>query len=201
MGLTIHYSGTFNKNASLSKMVDEVADIAETHKWKYHVFNKEFPPDNEVSNSYDEEIYGICFTPPECETVSLCFLSNKKMTSLINLKSFGNSSDKKEQEYLYMLSVKTQFAGEEIHKLIIELFRYLKKQKYFEHLKILDEGKYWETGDEKILHEIFEQNIALLDSFSFAIKNVPIKKSESYLNYFTRLAKMIRLKNYGKNKQ
>jgi len=122
------------------------------------------------------------------------------MSSLANLKFFGNSSDKTEQEYLYMLSVKTQFAGEEIHKLIIELFRYLKKQKYFEYLKIADEGKYWKTGDENLLHEIFEQNIALLDSFSFAIKNVPIKKSESYLSYFKRLAKMIRFKNYGKNK-
>ncbi len=200
MGLTIHYSGIFNKNASLSKMIDEVADIARTHKWKYYVFNKEFPRNNVAGKSYDEKIYGICFTPPKCETVSLCFLSNKRMSSLANLKFYGNSTDKKEQQYLYMLSVKTQYAGEEIHKLIIELFRYLKKQKYFEDLKIMDEGKYWETGDEKLLHEIFEKNIALLDSFTFAIKNVPIKKSESYESYFNRIAKMIRFKNYGKNK-
>ena len=197
MGLTIHYSGSFNKSASLSKMIDEVADIAETYKWEYHVYNKEFPCNDGASNSYDEKIYGISFTPPECETVSLCFLSNKRMSSLANLKFFGNSNDKSEQKYLYMLHVKTQFAGEEIHKLIIELFRYLKKLKYFKSLEIIDEGKYWETGDEKLLHEIFEQNIALLDSFSFAIENVPIKKRESYESYFKRLAKMIRFKNYG----
>ena len=200
MGVSIHYSGIFNKNASLSRMIDEVADIAETHKWKYHVYNKEFPDNNIAKNSYNENIYGISFTPPGCETVSLCFLSNKRMSSLPNLKFFGNINNKSEQKYLYMLSVKTQFAGEEIHKLIIELFRYLKKQKYFEYLKIVDEGKYWETGDENILHDIFKQNTALLDSFSFAIKNVPIKKTESYEGYFKRLAKMIRFKNYGKNK-
>lgn len=37
MGLSIHYSGKFNKNASLSDLITEVKDIAETLKWNYKI--------------------------------------------------------------------------------------------------------------------------------------------------------------------
>ena len=114
MGLTIHYKGSFRESASLTKMVNEVKDIAEVCKWKYNIFEKEFPKNNDLDDSYNENIYGINFTPPECETVSLCFLSNKRMSSSAHLKFFGKTSDRPMQEYLYMLSVKTQFAGIEI---------------------------------------------------------------------------------------
>jgi len=43
MGLSIHYSGSFNPKASLQAMIEEVKDIAETYKWKYFVFEDEFP--------------------------------------------------------------------------------------------------------------------------------------------------------------
>jgi len=195
MGLSIHYSGSFRESAFLPKMINEVIDIVETCKWDYHVYEKDFPNNIDTSNHYNENIYGICFTPPECETVSLCFLSNKRMSSSAHLKFFGKTNDKPEQKYLYMLSVKTQFAGEEIHKFIIELFRYLKKKEYFENLEILDEGKYWETGDENLLHDIFKQYVDLLDSFSMAIKSAPLKKGESYEKYFMRLMEMIQNKN------
>jgi hypothetical protein len=199
MGLSFYYSGSFRENASLSKMVNEVKDIAEVCKWKYNIYQEEFPNDYNFENSYNQNIYGISFTPPECETVSLCFLSNRKMSSPAHLKFYGETSDKPEQEYLYMLSVKTQFAGVEIHKFIIELFRYLKKQEYFENLEIIDDGKYWETGDENLLQDIFKQNVDLLDSFSFAIESIPIKNGESYEKYFESLMNMIRNRNHDKD--
>ena len=180
MGLSIHYSGSFRENASLSKMVDEVRDIVEVCNWEYNFYEEEFPKDYNPKDSYNKNIYGISFTPPECETVSLCFLSNRKMSSPSNLKFFGKTSDEPEEKYLYMLSVKTQFAGIEIHKFIIDLFRYLNKQKYFDNLKIIDEGKYWDTGDEKLLQDIFKRYVDLLDDFSFSIENIPLKNGESY---------------------
>lgn len=196
MGLSLYYSGSFRESASLSKMINEVKDIVEECKWKYNIYEEEFPNDNNFEHSYNDNIYGISFTPLECETVSLCFLSNRKMSSPANLKFFGKTSDESEQKYLYMLSVKTQFAGVEIHKFIIELFRYLKKQAYFENLEIIDDGKYWETGDENLLQAIFKQNVDLLDNFSLAIESIPIKKGESYENYFVRLMNRIRNRNH-----
>ena len=197
MGLSIHYKGSFRESASLSKMVNEVKDIMEVRKWEYNIYQDEFPNDYNLKNSYNENIYGISFTPPECETVSLCFLSNRKMSSPVLLKFYEKTSYKPEQEYLYMLSVKTQFAGVEIHKFIIELFRYLQKQEYFETLEIIDEGKYWETRDENLLQDIFKQNVNLLDNFSLVIESIPKKNGESYEKYFERLKNIIRNRNYG----
>ncbi len=169
----------------------------EVCKWKYTIYEEEFPSDNDVEDSDNGNIYGISFTPPECETVSLCFLSNRKMSSPVLLMLYGKTNDRSEHEYLYMLSVKTQFAGVEIHKFIIELFRYLKKQGYFETLEVTDEGKYWETGDENLLKEIFKRYVDLLDNFTFAVEHIPIKSDESYEEYFERLVNMIRNRNAG----
>lgn len=190
MGLTIHYSGRFNEHASLSEMIEEVTDIAEIYNWSYYVFEKDFPIENLGVAEYDDKIYGICFTPPECETINLCFLSNGRMSSAPNLKIFGNSTDEDYKKYLYMLSVKTQFAGSDTHKLIIHLLKYLNK-KYFADFKVIDEGNYWETEDEKLLEETFMQYTFFLDSVGAALKNIPLKSEETFEEYFSRIMKII----------
>jgi hypothetical protein len=199
MGLSLHYSGTFRDTASLAKMVSEIEDIVEVYKWEYNIYKEEFANENESEVLNEENIYGISFTPPECETVFMCFLSNRKMSSPANLKFYSKLRDRAEQEYLYMLSVKTQFAGVEVHKVIIALFRYLKKQDYFENLKIIDEGEYWETGDEKLLQDNFKQNCDLIEDFSFAIENISVKDDEPYEKYLERIAHMISNKNRKKD--
>jgi hypothetical protein len=81
MGLSIHYTGAFKKGASLSDMIEEVRDIAETFHWKYKVYESSFPDNTYGNTDYDDNIYGISFTPPDCETVTIAFLSNGKMSS------------------------------------------------------------------------------------------------------------------------
>lgn len=190
MGLTIYYSGRFNKHASLSEMIEEVKDIAEIYNWEYHIFEQHFSIDELGKTDYNDKIYGICFTPPECETINLCFLSNGRMSSAPNLEFFGNSTDEDYQKYLYMLSVKTQFAGSGTHKLIIHLLKYLNK-KYFSEFKVIDEGNYWDTEDEKLLEETFEKYNDLLDSFGAALENIPLKSEESFEEYFKRIMQII----------
>lgn len=191
MGLTFHYNGRFNKKASLSKMISEVIDIVEACKWEYRVYERDFPKNNDAEDFYNDLIYGISFSPPECEPVWLCFLSNRRMSSPLHLQGWGNATDPSEKEYLYMLFTKTQFAGEDTHKYIIELFRYLEKQGYFENLQIQDEGEYWETGDENHLKERFDRYREIFNGFSFVLENVPKKTDESYESYFSRLMKII----------
>jgi len=186
MGLSIHYSGTFNSNSSLSAMIEEVKDIAELHKWKYKVFESEFPSNETGKEKFTQEIYGICFAPPECETVWISFLSNGKMSSPLHLDFFGKKETQVEQPYLYMLSTKTQYAGIEIHKLIIHLLKYL-EVKYLQELKVMDEGYYWETGDEKLLADTFKKYTEIIEGFASSIEIYPMNAGESYEAYFERL--------------
>lgn len=191
MGLSIHYSGRFNKNAVLSELITEVQEIAETFKWNYNIYLTTFPDKGNESQSYDGKIYGISFTPPECETVSISFLSNFRMSSDVHLKFFGLSENKSESDFLYMLSTKTQFAGTTIHKTLIELFRYLNKRNYFSEFDLIDEGEYWETGNEKLLEQKFKANGDLIDNFSLAVETIPVKQGESFDNYFERILRII----------
>jgi hypothetical protein len=191
MGLSIHYSGKFNKKAVLSDLIDEVKDIVETFNWEYKVHQKSFPINKLDSHSYDGEIYGISFTPPECETISISFLSNYRMSSNIHLKLYGKS----ESEFLYMLSCKTQFSCPSIHKSIIQLFHHLCKRDYFEELKLIDDGEYWRSGDEGLLEQKFKENGDLIDDFSIAVEAIPVREGESFEKYFERILKKINDRN------
>jgi len=193
MGLSIHYRGSFNAEAPLQAMIEEAKDIAEIYKWKYHIYENSFPINSIHKTAYNQNIYGIRFTPPNCETNWLCFLSNGKMSSPSNLEFYGNSATKEEAGYLYMLSVKTQYAGIEIHKLVIHLLKYL-SVKYLRDFTINDEGGYWESGDEKLLQNTFKSYTDLIESFTSSVENYPIKSGESFETYFERLLKQIHKK-------
>jgi hypothetical protein len=195
MGLSIHYSGSFKADASLSEMIEEVKDIAEIYKWKYTIREEYFPNKSFEKEGYDGKIYGISFTPPNSETITLTFLSNGRMCSGVRLEFFGNSE--KDKMYLYMLSSKTQYAGSTAHKIIIHLLKYL-SAKYFSDFKLTDEGMYWETGDEKLLDETFKIYNDLVDGFVSSVEDFPIKESESFEEYFDRIIKMV---NDKKNKK
>jgi len=51
MGLSIHYSGSFNPAASLQEMIDEVKAIAKVCKWQYTIYETTFPEQNESRNT------------------------------------------------------------------------------------------------------------------------------------------------------
>lgn len=197
MGLSFHYSGRVGNPASLLDLIEEIEDIAKVHDWKYFVFDRQFPEDSIGKPDYNQRIYGICFTPPNCETVDICFLSNGRMSSAAHLQFWGKTDDQEEREYLYMLSVKTQYAGIEIHQFLIQLFRYL-NAKYFADFKMSDEGEYWETNDLTLLKTNFKRYTELVDGFVSAIESIPIKAGEDVESYFLRLMKEI---NDKKNRE
>ena len=185
MGLSIHYSGRFNRSASLQELVEEVVEISKVYHWEHSVYEVNFP-EGVFKTRYNGEIYGVTFTPPGCETVILTFLSNGRMSSIAHLKFYGNSSDKDNQKYLYMLSTKTEFAGMKTHMLIIHLLKYISK-KYLQNFRLIDEGKYWETGDEKLLEDTFKRYNDLLNSFTDALETFPVNTGETMEDYLLRL--------------
>jgi hypothetical protein len=190
MGLSIHYSGSFNPAASLEEMIEEVKDIAEIHKWKFLITETSFPKESNSDEEYDGDIYGIMISPPECEPVFLTFLSNKKMCSITGLQFFGQPDSAENEKYLYMLSTKTQYAGIEVHKQVIHLLKYI-SQKYLLDFQLTDEGEYWETGDVKHLEKRFALYTHLIESFASAIEGTNKEASESYEDFIARIAKMV----------
>ncbi len=192
MGLSIHYSGSFNPAASLQELIEEVRDIAQVYQWECNIYETAFPEQHDYSD-YNDKIYGISFTPPECETVAIEFLSNKRMCTAINLKLFGNSENEDYQKYLYQVSVKTQYAGPAVHMLVVNVFRYL-NTKYFLNFKMLDEGKYWETSDETVLKGMFDRYNKLLNMFCDGLECFPVNDGESLESYFERLIEYINKK-------
>lgn len=193
MGLSLHYNGRFGNPELLPGMIEEVQEIALLNKWSYQICNTNFPTDRFSKNKHDQQLYGISFTPPECETVSLCFLSNGRMSSVALLHFYGDSKDKTKQKYLYMLSVKTQFAGWQTHVMIVHLLKYLSK-KYFLELQVKDEGDYWETGNVEILKENFNRYHKLHDHFSTAFDSFPVNEGESMIQYIERMMEYVNRK-------
>lgn len=198
MGLSIHYSGTIANPAYLPELISEVQDIVSVYGWPCAVFENKFPDKHFGRTTYTDKVYGLSFTPPGCETVFICFLSNGKISGPVQLQLYGNSEIETDKKYLYIVSVKTQFAGAEIHMMVVQLFRYL-SEKYFGRFNMSDEGNYWETSDEKILKENFKKYKALLNTFCNSIERHPFRTSESIENYFARLMKIIK-ENKDRNK-
>lgn len=186
MGLSIHYSGRIKDAVSLPSLVDEVKEVCLVYGWKYIVKEDSFPGGILDREEFPEPIYGICFTPPGCETIDLTFLSNGVMVCPARMILFGNSQNKATKNFIYRISVKTQFAGMMIHAIIINLFKYL-SSKYLANFEMIDEGLYWESGDENLLNEKFEAYNTLLDNFNLSMETFPIEEGEDMASYFQRL--------------
>lgn len=194
MGLSFHYKGKLKKPQSLKKMIEEVTDICKENKWKFTIFEDSFPENTFSTEPNRENIYGICFTPPKCETVDLTFLSNGKLCAFHNLELNKNLAHLEDDIYLYYLSVKTQYCGPEIHKLLIPIFDYLNTN-YFENFEFTDEGQFWESRDEKLLQETFDRYSNLINGFASVLEHIPILEGETIENYILRMAEIVKNKN------
>ena len=187
MGLSIHYQGNFKNAKLLPSMIEEVVDIAKTNGWEYFIFENEFPDSSFIKTPEKENLYGICVSPPKCEMVSFSFLSNGKMCGLEKLQINKELESLEDDENLYFLQTKTQYAGIEIHKKVILLFDYLNAN-YFEEFELYDEGQFWETKDEKLLEKNFNNYTNLIESFNSALEIIPLQEDETLDDYLIRMA-------------
>lgn len=191
MGLTIYYNGVLNSEDSLPELIEVVKEVAEAHSWKYSTFKKKFPEKSFSKKGFDDSVYGICFRPDGCEPVCLSFLSNGHLTSPW---MFDFYMEKGEKENISTgLAVKTQYAGAEVHKIIILFLDYLSK-KYFCEFTLIDESRYWETRDEKELHKNFNYLNNLIDSFASTLKSTKKRKGETLEELIIRAATKVQSK-------
>jgi len=190
MGLSFHFSGYLRNAEDLPSLIEEVRDVSEVYNWKYHIYETNFPNGAFENQESFENVYGICFTPTNCETISLAFLSNGRMVCPARIAFFAHSEDETERSYIYYVSVKTQFAGVLTHQLLIRLLKHL-NDKYFKDFELSDESYYWETVDENLMKERFKLYDSLLDNFVLSMETFPMEKNEDMVAYFERLMKHI----------
>ena len=186
MGLSIHYSGYIFNKEMLDSLIDEVSEICKTLEWDSHVFE-------------DDEIKGVSFAPKGSEPVFLTFNQGGRMLSPVSIIAKDIYDGVKfDKELMFTTSTKTQFAGIDAHIAIIRLLKHISK-KYLRDFSLTDEGLYWETGDEKILQQQFDNYSAAMDIFCKEHQDFPAISGESHESIVDRLEKLLR-KKFGGNK-
>ncbi len=166
MGLSIAYTGRLKEAKLLPDLIEEIVDIVKIYDWQYTVFEDKYPEDKFYDTSY-EDAYGIIFSPPKSEPVFLTFLSDGRMIDPFLLKFIKNDEERQQKDKFWVFT-KTQYAGIEVHKVIIRLFKYL-SGKYLDDFEMSDDSRYWETDDEAVLQESFERFDFIMDKFAEAL--------------------------------
>lgn len=154
MGLTIYYSGSIASEELLEPLIEEVTDICKSLEWKWTIL---------TGLNDDDHLRGICFSPEKSEPVFLTFIPGGRLCSPTNLLCKDVYDDiQLAKELMFTSFTKTQYAGPQAHVAIIKLLKYI-SGKYLTNFIVHDEGKYWETGDEKILYAEFEKYKLLIN--------------------------------------
>lgn len=177
MGLSIHYQGKLKDKSLIDDITNEVKDICVSFQWQYHLFD-------------DELVKGICFSPPECEPLFFTFNKKGILYSPISLQYEIEPAD--------IISTKTQFAGIEVHKVIIKLLKHV-QAKYFSEFELTDEGNYWETDDEAVLQKQFDKYNFLMDAVENALKDFKADKNDTPKTLAERLEKFLKSRLSGKD--
>ena len=180
MGVSIHYSGQLKDAALLPLLVEELEDIGKILGWKSTCFLRNYP-NNQFELLASDNDYGIMVSPPECEPVILVF-DGEGYIYAPWLKQYFT-----DRFYIYNVSTKTQFAGADIHIVVVELMRHLNK-KYLQNFTMIDETDYWETGNKATVVEKISFLGNKINSFAAALENTKIQEGETLEDFIKRMA-------------
>ena len=161
MGLSFYYKGKLKEAATLKALIEEVKDIAKTNNWSYYLL-KDAYKNHKFKKKITVDLYGITVSAPKCEPLFFSFMSNGMMYDVLNFTNLDFSGDIEVDPDFY-ISTKTQFAGPEIHKQLINLLDYV-ADKYLTYFDCIDDGNYWESSDEELLKESFTHFASLLNT-------------------------------------
>ena len=162
MGITIHYRGRIRDINLIDEFCDELIDIAKTMDWK----------SSDLIYDEEDKIKGVSVTPHK-DSESLSFFFNIEDGCLRNIMNVITKEpyNPKELEWDF---IKTQFAPPEVHVTVVKLLQYI-KEKYMPDLEVVDEGDYWETGDENVLRNKLKFLGDKIDAFGKALNSISKK--------------------------
>ena len=159
MGLSIYYKGRIKDRALLPQLVEAVTDICNEMGWSNQRFD-------------EPAAEGMFFAPEGSEPLSLTFDPEGQLTDFRHI-ALRIELD----EPIQGVIVKTQYAGADAHKAVIDLFRWIARE-YLDDFEMVDESYYWETGDETVLRERFERYDLLIKAVAQALDTFPAQKDE-----------------------
>jgi hypothetical protein len=197
MGLSIHYTGTIRNYALIENLINECEDICKSLEWDYHIREKKSNTNDNVHLSNSTfinytiaDLKGISFTPKDSETVSLVFFPSVILCSPGKLIYNDPATNNLMVE---TVSVKTQYAGMDVHLTILKLLQYF-KDKYFTFFELSDEGMYWETKDIEVLKAQFARYGFLVNTMKNALKDFKALPGETAESLADRLEELLKNK-------
>jgi len=173
MGLTFYYSGRIRDYKEIDTLVDEVADLCKGLNWSYTIIA-------------DEELKGILINAPGSEPLWFMFTPDGRTCSIVNLKFC-----KPDDPFFSTIHVKTQYAGPEVHMALIKMLRYM-SEKYFSEIEVMDEGEFWEKGDEENLRRIFANYTGAINMFTEMLEKLDRIPGESAEALAVRIEQMVK---------
>ena len=84
--------------------------------------------------------------------------------------------------------MKTQFAGAETHIKVIELLKYL-SGKYLDDFELIDESRYYETGNIELLQNKLNIINEFLDSFQEMLNQATIKSPKDFIRLLKKISR------------
>lgn len=196
MGVTIQYQGQLKSPELIGTFCSELKKVAHMMEWDYTILDEDFDKPTDIKLEVNENgceivghlaLKGINLNMHKDCSLSFFFDLNGILRDPIQMVE---ETVENEEPFCF---VKTQFASPEIHMTIIKLLRFLKR-KYFQRLEVIDEGEYWETGNEDLLKEKMGFLSQKMDAFAQALENsrIETEPGDSDLDLIVKIEKILR---------
>ncbi|NIM15966.1 MAG: hypothetical protein GTO45_28530 [Candidatus Aminicenantes bacterium] len=202
MGITIQYRGQLKSPALIDKIRSDLKEIADRMGWEYTILDEDFETPTDARLEVSEKgceivghlaLKGISLNVhKDCSSFDFFFDADGILRDPVQMVQTEQEQEV-EQENLHFTFVKTQFAPPDIHITLVKFLRYL-EEKYFQTLDVIDEGNYWETGDEDLLKEKMEFLSQKMDAVSQALEDswIKVEPGDSDLDILVKIEKVLR---------
>lgn len=152
MGVSVHYSGMIQEDR-IAPLCGELCDIAGSVGWT----------SRDIDDA-EKGLHGIILSPKsEMEPVPFLFDGRGRLHSLVDLIVGWNEGD------FLCVAVKTQFAGCAEHVWLCGLLRHIQRT-YMPEMEVVDEGGFWETGDQQVLQKRMDFLDWMIKQFGAALE-------------------------------
>ncbi|MGA9211940.1 hypothetical protein [Kaistella sp.] len=153
MGSTIHFNGQLKSEDVFTNLMLFCTQYSEKQDWEYTLFKNQknilFRVKDGKVNTEDFIAKGIHILPVKnCEPLLMEF----------------------DDDLYFHSSCKSQFAGVEIHKQVIDFLR--KIEPFFEDFEVIDETDYWQTNDEDLLKNKIDFLGKAIEEISKTVENL-----------------------------
>lgn len=160
MGISIHYRGSIDSTAAVSRLSNEIEEFAAILDWDIRRWEENWHLPNSAAIKKMNDgleltghipIRGVSVIPhPDCEPLYLTFRKDGLLASSIHMVMMADEEIDSDDMWL---STKTQYSSAETHAALIKLLKFV-KGKYISNLEVHDDGGFW---DEEIMFRLEER--------------------------------------------